>query len=128
VARISDLAPGTYAMELAIPDLADQLQASAGANGQPGKMRAIFTVSPPDSAEMVDLATNRSLLEDLAQRSGGQVFEAEDAGQLIEKINKILAKRQYRSETRLWRSYWTLALFLMLLSVEWVARKLAGLP
>jgi hypothetical protein len=128
VARISDLAPGTYAMELAIPDLADQLQAGVGADGQPGKMRAIFTVSPPESAEMVDLATNRPLLEDLAQRSGGQVFEAEDAGQLIEKISKILAKRQYRSETRLWRSYWTLALFLMLLSVEWVARKLAGLP
>jgi len=68
------------------------------------------------------------LLEDLAQRSGGQVFEAEDAGQLIDKINKILAQRQYRSETRLWRSGWTLAFFLILLSVEWVVRKLAGLP
>ncbi|MFL5341831.1 MAG: hypothetical protein ACJ8F7_16925 [Gemmataceae bacterium] len=127
-AKLRDLAPGKYAVELAIPDLADQLQPPAGPDGRKGKMRSIFTVSPPDTAEMVDLATNRPLLDDLAQRSGGQVFEPEDAGQLVEKLQKALAVRQYRTETRLWRSAWTLALFLLLLTGEWVTRKLVGLP
>jgi len=77
---------------------------------------------------MVDLATNRPLLEDLANRTGGQVFEPEDAGQLVERLQKALAARQYRSELRLWRSGWTLALFLLPLTTEWVARKLSGLP
>ena len=127
-AKLRDLAPGQYAIELAIPDLADQLQPPAGPEGQRGKLRATFSVSPPDTAELVELATNRPLLDDLAQRSGGQVFEPEDAGQLVERLQKALAVRQYRSETRLWRSAWTLVLFLLLLTGEWVTRKLSGLP
>ena len=57
-----------------------------------------------------------------------QIFEAEDAGQLVERLKKAIATRQIRSETRLWRSAWTLLLFLALLTGEWVARKFAGLP
>jgi hypothetical protein len=127
-ARLQDLAPGQYAVELAIPDLGDQLRGPLGPDSRPGKLRATFAVSPPDSAEMVELATNRPLLEDLAARSGGEVFEPEDAGKLVERLQKALAVRQFRSETRLWRSAWTFALFLILLSVEWVWRKLSGLP
>ena len=126
-AKLRDLTPGTYALELAIPDLADQL-APAGANGRNGKMRAVFHVDPPDSSEMIDLATNRPLLEDLATRSGGEVVEPEDAGKLVERMQKALAERHYRTETQLWRSAWTLILFLLLLTIEWVWRKWVGLP
>lgn len=125
-AKLRDLAPGTYALELAIPDLADQLQPPA--NSGAGKLRAIFNVDMPDSSEMVDLATNRALLEDLATRSGGEVVEPEDAGKLVERMQKALSERHYRTETRLWRSAWTLVLFLLLLTVEWVWRKWLGLP
>jgi hypothetical protein len=126
--KLRDLAPGTYALELAIPDLGNQLTPPLGPDGKPQKLRSIFTVSPPDSAEMVELGANRPLLADLAERSVGQMFEAEDAGQLVEKLKKAIATRQLRSETRLWRSAWTLLLFLALLTGEWVARKLVGLP
>jgi hypothetical protein len=126
--KLRDLPPGRYEVELAIPDLADQLQAPPGADGRPGRLRAAFTVSPPDSLEMIELGTNRPLLDDLAQRSGGQVFEPEDAGELVERLKKAISLRQFRSETRLWRSTWTLIIFLLLLTVEWVARKTAGLP
>ena len=77
---------------------------------------------------VVYLATNRPLLEDLATRSGGQVFEPEDATQLVERLKKAIATRQNRVETRLGRSAWTLILFLLLLSTEWVVRKFVGLP
>jgi hypothetical protein len=127
-ARLRDLAPGNYQVELAIPDLTDQLQPPPGSDGKPVKMRAAFTVAPPDSAEMVELGTNRPLLEDLAQRSGGQVFEPEGAGELVERLKKAISTRQFRNETRLWRSWWTLLVFLLLLTVEWVTRKMVGLP
>jgi hypothetical protein len=127
-AHLRDLAPGKYAVELAIPDLAGQLDGPAGSDGKRGKMRAMLTVAPPDSSEMVDLATNRPLLEDIATRSGGQVFEPEDAGQLVERLKKAIITRQGRVETRLGRSAWTLILFLLLLSAEWVTRKFVGLP
>jgi hypothetical protein len=127
-AKLRDLAPGTYALELAIPDLSDQLQPPAGPDGKTGKMRAVFNVDLPDSSEMVDLSTNRPLLEDLASRSGGEVVEPEDASKLVERMQKALAHRHYRTETRLWRSAWTLVLFLLLLTVEWVWRKWVGLP
>jgi hypothetical protein len=127
-AKVRDLPPGTYALELVIPDLADQLQPQVGPDGRSGRMRAIFNVDMPDSSELVDLATNRPLLEDLAVRTGGEVVEPEDASKLVDRMQKVLARRHYRTETRLWRSAWTLVLFLLLLSVEWVWRKWAGLP
>ncbi len=126
--KLRDLAPGRYAVELAIPDLADQLQPPNRPGEKAAKMRALFIVSPPESAEMVELGANRPLLEDLAQRSGGQVFEPQDAGSLIEQLKKAISVRQFRNETRLWRSAWTLIFFLVLLTTEWVARKLSGLP
>jgi hypothetical protein len=127
-AKFRDLAPGRYAVELAIPDLADQLQPPNGPDGKAAKMRASFIISPPESAEMIELGANRPLLDDLAQRSGGQVFEPQDAGNLIEQLKKAISVRQFRNETRLWRSAWTLIFFLILLTTEWVARKLSGLP
>jgi hypothetical protein len=124
-AKVRDLVPGRYTMELAIPDIADQLNAPSG---QLDKMRAGFTVDAPQSEEITDLATNRTLLEDMAARTGGEVFEAEDAARLVEKLTSQVVERQFRNETHLGRSYWTLIVFVLLLSVEWVVRKLNGLP
>src|SRR5262249_5452871 len=46
-AKLRDLAPGKYALELAIPDLTDQLNAGTGPDGKPAKLRSTFTVSAP---------------------------------------------------------------------------------
>jgi hypothetical protein len=127
--KLRDLPAGHYAVELVIPDLGDKLNGPAGADGEAAKkLRATFSVTPPDGEEMVELATNYPLMEELAAKSGGQVFAPEDTAGLVEALTKRVVTREERSENRLWQWWVTLVLVLSLLTVEWVGRKLAGLP
>lgn len=119
----ANLPPGEYDIELVIPDIEEKL------NGPDGKkLRAHVQVLPADTGEMLDLSTNWLLMEDLATRSGGKVFPAERANELIELLQSRSATREYAVEQKMWQSWWTLLLFIVLLSLEWVARKFAGLP
>jgi hypothetical protein len=126
--KVRDLLPGQYQVELAIPELADKLTAPPGPDGKPGKLRASFSVAAPEGEEMVELGTNWPLLEELAAKSGGKVFTAENAPELVELLTHQVAVRTEHAEVRLWQWWPTLALFLVLLTLEWVARKMAGLP
>jgi hypothetical protein len=126
--RLRDLPPGQYAVELAIPELADHLQGAPGPDGRPTRLRAAFTVTPPDSEEMVELATNWPLLEELAAKSGGKVFTAENAAELVELLRNQSVTREHRHEQPLWQWWGTLAALLFVLTLEWAGRKWAGLP
>jgi len=132
--RVRDLPAGEYAVELVMPDFTDKLLAKAGPAGkpnagEPGKpMRAHFTMKPPDSKEMIDLETRWPLLEEIAAKSGGKVFTAEDAGQLVDLLVSQSVPYSERHEQKLWQWWVLLALVLALLTVEWAGRKLAGLP
>jgi hypothetical protein len=126
--RVRNLPPGQYSIELAIPELADKLHGPPGPDGQPGKLRATFTVTAPDTDEMIELATNYTLLAELASKSRGQVYTPENASELVEKLTNETLTREYRTERKLWQEWLTLVLFLVLLTAEWVGRKLAGLP
>jgi hypothetical protein len=122
--RLRDLPAGQYAIELVIPDLADKLTTSDAAK----PLRATFTVLPPDSTEMIDLETKWPLLEELALKSGGKVFTAEEASELVKLLAGQTVTHVEHSEQRLWQWWVMLALVVLLLTVEWVGRKLAGLP
>ncbi|HEY7423798.1 MAG TPA: hypothetical protein VH682_06085, partial [Gemmataceae bacterium] len=132
--RLRDLSPGEYAVELVMPDFADRLLAKARPPntpnaGEPGEpMRAHFTMKPPDSKEMIDLETRWPLLEEIAAKSGGKVFTAEDADQLADLLVNQSVPHSERHEQKLWQWWVLLALVLALLTVEWAGRKLAGLP
>lgn len=126
--KIRDLPPGQYAIELAIPELADKLHGPTGSDGQPGKLRATFSVAPEDNEEMIELATNWPLLEELAAKSGGKVFTPDNTVELAALLNTQAVTRELREENRLWQDWTTLIVFLFLLTAEWVGRKLAGLP
>jgi hypothetical protein len=126
--KVRDLPAGRYAVELVIPDLGDKLNAPAEGDQPVKKMRSTFSVTPPDSEEMVELATNYDLMNNLAAKSGGQMFAAEDTAGLVEALTKHMITREDRSENRLWSWWVTLVAVLSLLTVEWVGRKLAGLP
>ncbi len=126
--QFRDLPQGSYSVELEIPELADQLIAAPGPDGKPGKLRAEFEVQPSDTSEMIELGTNLPLLKELAEKSGGKVFTPDQAEELLQLLAKQTATREYHTEIKLWQSWWTLAIFLMLLTIEWVVRKWAGLP
>jgi hypothetical protein len=126
--RLRDLPAGQYAIELAIPELADRLQGPPGPDGKPAKLRATFSVTPADTDEAVELATNWPLLEELAAKSGGTVFTPENATELVKLLTDQAVTREVRTERKLWQEWGTLLLLFLLLTVEWVGRKLAGLP
>lgn len=127
-AKLRDLPPGRYAAELVIPEMAEQLLGAPGPDGKATVMRAPFTVSMRPSTELVDLATNLPLLEEIAANTGGKVFTADNAADLAELLTKRTAVREYRTDTKLWESWPILAAFLGLLTLEWLCRKWAGLP
>jgi hypothetical protein len=126
--QVRDLPAGQYAIELVIPELADRLNGPPGADGKPGKLRAGFTVAGPEGEEIIELATNWPLLEEIAAKSGGKVFTPENAAELVELLREKGATKTEHWEFRLWQSWLTLLLFLVVLTVEWVARKFVGLP
>ena len=118
----ANLPPGDYAMELAIPDIEEKL------NGPDGKkLRAAFKVLPPDTGEMLNLATNWERMKEIAQKSGGETYSADRAGELIDKLKTRTATREETTDKRLWQSWWVLLPLLGLLACEWVVRKWAGL-
>jgi len=121
-----DLPPGNYAMELVLPDLVDQLTSLSGSD--PTKQRANFKIYPPDNAELVDLSPNVSLLEEIAERSGGKVYYVDQLTQLVERIAAQSVTRDKQDVQKLWQSWWTLILFVLLITMEWGLRKWAGLP
>lgn len=126
--QVRDLPAGQYAIELVIPELGDRLNGPTGPDGQPGKLRAGFTVSGPEGEEIVELSLNWPLLEEIAAKSGGKVFPAENAGELVDLLREKGATKTEHWEFRLWQSWGTLLVFLVLLTVEWVWRKFVGLP
>jgi hypothetical protein len=132
-ARVANLPEGDYEVQLEMPAVADKLLAtSVPGNVQekspPGPIKASFTVSPPDSSEMLDLSTNRPLMEELASKSGGKVYTAEDVEELMDQlVNQSIPETEY-FEQKLWQWWVILAVVASLLTVEWVVRKWSGLP
>jgi hypothetical protein len=127
--RVRDLPDGQYRVVMDVPDLADRLREPT-APGAPGPHAAEFMVSPPDSREMLELTTDWDLLKDLADKSnsGGKVYAPENAAQLVDLLTREEKTREERTENRLWEWWPLLVLFLVLLTAEWVGRKMAGLP
>jgi hypothetical protein len=126
---VRDLPVGTYAIELAVSDpaLAGQLLGPLAGAGK-DKMRVTFTVLPPDTAETAELAADWDQLQRLAGESHGKVLMPENASEVLNLLTKQTAVQIDRPERKLWQWWPTLIAALLLVTAEWVGRKLAGLP
>src|SRR5262249_25112796 len=123
VGQLRDLPPGKYAVELAMPDLAERTKDK---DGKP--LRATFTILAGESKETSDLERNDALLEDLATRSGGQVFTPLNVNELAERLQSQGIEHVDHHEQRLWQWWPLLVAIVLLLTLEWVGRKMSGLP
>jgi hypothetical protein len=127
-ARVAGLPEGEYEVVLKSDALADKLTAPAGTPEAGKPLRAPFTVTPGDNDEMLDLSVNRTLLNELAARSGGKVYTAEDAEELLRMLTSQSVQHVEHDELALWRWWVVLVVVVGLLTVEWVTRKWSGLP
>ncbi|MCI0381186.1 MAG: VWA domain-containing protein [Gemmataceae bacterium] len=133
-AKAPDLPPGQYRIELDIPDLEDKLaDLLPKERGKDTLSRGdTFSVLPPEDRELADLAVNWSLLQALADESKGRLFTIENANELVDLFARQVEKKEERQEERVWADpplvWWLLGLLLGLLTLEWLGRKLAGLP
>jgi hypothetical protein len=125
--QYSNLLPGRYAVELIVRDPNDKPPPGEGQPARP--LRTDLTVLPPRSNELVKLQTDWDELNALAAHSGGLACGPEGAEEVLEKIVKNAVKEVNRDEQRLYEGWWwMLAIPVVLLSAEWVVRKLSGLP
>lgn len=115
--RVLALPAGEYRVELKV-------------GGPPGDepIVADFFVHEEKSLELSDVSCNRALLQQVAEISGGRVFNADEVEEIPEMFRD---KEEQQSETReipLWDHWSIMLLFFGLMTVEWVVRKLSGLP
>ncbi|MCX7887495.1 MAG: VWA domain-containing protein, partial [Verrucomicrobiae bacterium] len=92
-------------------------------------LRAEFyvTAKTETAREMAHLNCNEDLLKQMAQASGGEYYREEDARRLVEKLEPMSKGRIEESDTILWQSWWWFVPVVVLLAVEWLLRKRAGL-
>jgi hypothetical protein len=121
---------GEYFVEVMIPGLEDKLSGPIGPDGKATALRATFKVSPGENGEMVQLSTNFTLLKELADKNGtNKVYTPETASEIVELLTAKDTKSPPRDENiSLWTWWPLLIAVLVLLTIEWVLRKWAGLP
>jgi hypothetical protein len=119
VGRAVSLPAGQYKLRLVTPGL------KLG-NGEP--LEADLIVRDRLSRELQDLSSNRGLLSMLAEKSDGKLLLPDEAGQIPDLIRNPRASKSAGSEFTLWDHWLLMTVFFVLLTGEWVIRKLNGLP
>ena len=115
--KTASLEPGSY--EVAIESVA--IPASEL------KARTEFKVEPRETGELTQLSVNEDLLRQMAANGGGQYLREEQITRLADLLAPLSQGKVIESDTVLWQSYWWFAPVVLLLTVEWIIRKRAGL-
>ena len=89
--------------------------------------KAQFYVQRPHAGELAELDCDEQLLRQIAANSGGEFLREEDAGTLANRLKPLSEGTVYQSDTALWQSYPWFAAIVVLLTIEWILRKKAGM-
>lgn len=117
-ADVGQLEPGEYRITLETP----------GIPWDDVSPEAVLVVEEETSAELIDISANRTLMEQIAEKTGGRFFHLDEIRQLPERFTGTRQKTSVREEIPLWSHWSILALFSLVAMSEWVLRKLNGLP
>ena len=89
--------------------------------------RAEFYVQEAKKGELTELSCDGALLREIAEGAGGNFLREEEARDLIEQLKPLSKGKVIQHDTVLWQSYWWFAAIILLLTIEWLLRKRAGL-
>lgn len=115
-ARAVTLPPGEYRVKLETPELEGE------------EISTTFYVNEKPTLELSDLSANRELLQQIADVSDGHLYFPDTVASLPERLIPPEYRSARREEIELWDNWPILLAFFALLTVEWVVRKLNGLP
>ena len=76
----------------------------------------------------VGAGADTETLRAIAEASGGRVFEPHETAELAAEFLNAEQTAQIREETNLWDHWSMMLVFFGLMTLEWVVRKLNGLP
>ena len=130
-----DHSPGRYSADLGrLPGGAyravlggDAVSKILAEEGKADTVETEFSVDSTLSAEEVELTADRGMAQLLADKSGGRVFEANQAGQIVKLLANKKNEEELPAQFPLWDSWWLLIALLMLAGGEWLIRKRSGL-
>ncbi len=84
-------------------------------------------VGSRDSLEFRRVSLDRSSLEEIAAATKGEYFHESDAAGLLEKIKPLSNGAIVETDIVVWQSFYWFWAVIVLLAIEWVLRKRAGL-
>ena len=85
-------------------------------------------VHPPTSGELNNLAADHLQLAELATASGGQLVTLDQLDQLDQLLKGTSQDREQTRDVLIWNHWAVLIGFFVLMTAEWVLRKVHGLP
>ncbi len=88
---------------------------------------AQFYVQPPEAGELAQLDCDEQILKEIASNSTGAFFREEDASALSDRVALLSEGKLMQSDMALWQSYLWFAAVVLLLTIEWILRKRAGM-
>ncbi|MEZ6047357.1 MAG: hypothetical protein R3C11_17600 [Planctomycetaceae bacterium] len=94
----------------------------------PEEIVAPYVVRAVPSREETETIANRALLTQLADQTGGKLFELDQLHEIPDIIKPGSATQNRIQQTHLWTHPFWLASFIILLASEWLLRKWHGLP
>ena len=84
-------------------------------------------VEAPRSSELDRTSVDESSLGRIAQAGGGRYVHESSVEELFDQIAPLSRGRILESDTALWQTWWIFLLIVLLLALEWWARKKVGL-
>lgn len=99
---------------------------SATASGIENEKTSAFVVTP-SLREFNNAGRDAALLGRIAESSGGQYYDLSQINQLVSDIERTPGAYSREVQEDLWDKPWLLALLIMLMCADWVARRYRGL-
>ena len=116
-ARSAPLEPGDYEVRVRLPGVPDEAI----------KASTAFTVATNPFGELGRLHCDELLLRQVASDSGGDYYREEEMRRLIETLGPASDRREIVEEIVLWQSYWWFVPIMLLLTAEWILRRVKGM-
>ena len=115
--KTAGLEPGNYEVAVQSVAIAER----------DAKARTDFKVEPRATGELTQLNLNEDLLRQMSAAGGGEYLREENIDRLFPLLAPMSQGRVIESDTLLWQSFWWFIPIVLLLTVEWIIRKRAGM-